>query len=62
MIHPNTTLRPSHATAKQNTLAVRDGQNPNQPARAEGLLRSSGFQIRDAVPARIHTNPTKTNG
>src|ERR1700722_7237991 len=46
--HPQTLHLPS-------AHAGRDGQKPNQAVRPGGLLRSSGFQIRDAVPARIPT-------
>ena len=37
----------------QRPRAGRDGRKPNQPARAGGFFRSSGFQIRDAVPGGV---------
>lgn len=46
--HKPSSLYPAHAG--------RDGQKPIQAARPGGLLRSSGFPIRDAVPASTPYN------
>jgi hypothetical protein len=46
--HPQTLHLPSAHTG-------RDGQKPIQAVRPGGFIRSSGFLIRDAVPARIPT-------
>jgi hypothetical protein len=57
---------PHKQSISQPAHAGRDGQKPNQAARPGGSFRSSGFPIRDAVPARIrprtHTRTLQSEG
>jgi hypothetical protein len=53
---------PHNIPSLQPACAGRDGQKPIQAVRPGGFIRSSGFPIRDAVPAPIRTSPISSEG